>query len=140
KVCGLRELDAQDGLPSLLPVDLVLWRREPGILPAADHLVDHIANDVGEISKEYDSSRRGSEIRSRSNVAKATCATIRVRAAGPGRLTAFAHRGPRRVIAPASRVSSFTTSGEWRSFRLAVAGATMRTSLAATFNSRRPRC
>ena len=51
KVSSRRELDAQDGLPSLLPVDLVLWRREPGILPAADHLADHIANDVGEISK-----------------------------------------------------------------------------------------
>jgi len=72
KVSSLRELDAQDGLPSLLPVDLELWRREPGILPAADHLAGHIANDVGEISKEYDSSRRGSEIRSRSNVAKAS--------------------------------------------------------------------
>ncbi len=49
KVSGLRQLDAQDGLPPLPRVDLVLWRREPGLLTAADHLADHIANDIGEI-------------------------------------------------------------------------------------------
>jgi len=58
-------------------------------------------------------------------MAKATCATIGVRAAGLGHLTAFAHRGPRRVIAPTSRVSPFTTSGETAVVRLAVAGATV---------------
>jgi DNA-binding transcriptional LysR family regulator len=47
KVSGLRRLNVQDGLPTLPPVDLVLWHREPGILPAADHLAAHIVNDVG---------------------------------------------------------------------------------------------
>jgi DNA-binding transcriptional LysR family regulator len=47
KVAGLRRLDEQDGMPPLPPVELVLWRREPGAFPAADHLAAHIAHDVG---------------------------------------------------------------------------------------------
>jgi DNA-binding transcriptional LysR family regulator len=47
KVPGLRRLGEQDGMPPLPPVELVLWRREPGAFPAADHLAAHIANDVG---------------------------------------------------------------------------------------------
>jgi DNA-binding transcriptional LysR family regulator len=47
KVAGLRRLNAEDGMPSLPDVDLMLWQREPGGLPAADHLAAYIANDVG---------------------------------------------------------------------------------------------
>ena len=47
KVNGLRRLDAQDGMPPLPDVDLMLWRREPGALPAADHLAAYIVKDVG---------------------------------------------------------------------------------------------
>jgi DNA-binding transcriptional LysR family regulator len=47
KVNGLRRLDAQDGMPPLPEVDLMLWQREPGVLPAADHLAAYIANDIG---------------------------------------------------------------------------------------------
>jgi DNA-binding transcriptional LysR family regulator len=50
KVAGLRRLDEQDGMPPLPPVELVLWRREPGAFPAADHLAAHIAHDVGKDS------------------------------------------------------------------------------------------
>jgi hypothetical protein len=44
---GLRQLDAQDGMPPLPAVELALWHREPGASPAADHLAAYIANDVG---------------------------------------------------------------------------------------------
>jgi DNA-binding transcriptional LysR family regulator len=47
KVAGLRRLDAQDGMPPLPDVDLMLWQRNPGVVPAADHLAAHILNDVG---------------------------------------------------------------------------------------------
>jgi len=47
KVAGLRRLDAQDGMPPLPDVDLMLWQRNPGAVPAADHLAAYILNDVG---------------------------------------------------------------------------------------------
>ncbi len=47
KVNGLRRLDAEDGMPPLPDVDLMLWRRAPGALPAADHLAAYIAKDIG---------------------------------------------------------------------------------------------
>ena len=47
KVAGLRILDTQDGMPPLPDVELVLWQREPGVLPAVDHLAAHIVKDVG---------------------------------------------------------------------------------------------
>jgi DNA-binding transcriptional LysR family regulator len=47
KVNGLRRLDAQDGMPPLPDVELMLWQREPGVLPAADHLAAYISNDIG---------------------------------------------------------------------------------------------
>ncbi|RTL55205.1 MAG: LysR family transcriptional regulator [Bradyrhizobiaceae bacterium] len=47
KVSGLRRLNEQDGLPPLPPVELVLWVRESGASPAADHLAAHIKRDVG---------------------------------------------------------------------------------------------
>lgn len=47
KVAGLRILDTQDGMPPLPDVDLMLWQREPGTLPAVDHLAAHIVKDVG---------------------------------------------------------------------------------------------
>lgn len=50
KVAGLHRFNEQDGLPSLPPVDLVLWQRKPGTFPAADHLAAHIKRDVGDIS------------------------------------------------------------------------------------------
>jgi hypothetical protein len=46
KVSGLRRLDAEDGIPPL-DVDLMLWRRGPGLMPAADRLAAYIARDVG---------------------------------------------------------------------------------------------
>jgi hypothetical protein len=48
KAPGLRRLDAQDRLPPLPAVELVLWRRDPDVLPAADHLAAHIAKDIGD--------------------------------------------------------------------------------------------
>jgi DNA-binding transcriptional LysR family regulator len=48
KAPGLRRLDAHDRLPPLPAVELVLWRREPDVSPAADHLAAHIAKDIGE--------------------------------------------------------------------------------------------
>jgi len=48
KAPGLRRLDAQDRLPPLPAVELVLWRRDPDALPAADHLAAHIAKDIGD--------------------------------------------------------------------------------------------
>jgi DNA-binding transcriptional LysR family regulator len=47
KVAGLRRLDAQDGMPPLPDVDLMLWQRNPGAVPAADHLAAYILNEVG---------------------------------------------------------------------------------------------
>jgi DNA-binding transcriptional LysR family regulator len=47
KVAGLRRLDAQDGMPPLPDVDLMLWQRNPGVVPAADHLAAYILNEVG---------------------------------------------------------------------------------------------
>lgn len=47
KVPGLRKLGLQDGMPPLPPVELVLWRHNPGALPAADHLAAHITQDIG---------------------------------------------------------------------------------------------
>ena len=47
KVAGLRRLDAQDGMPPLPDVDLMLWQRSPGAVPAADHLAAYILNEVG---------------------------------------------------------------------------------------------
>jgi DNA-binding transcriptional LysR family regulator len=47
EVAGLRILDTKDGMPPLPDVELVLWQREPGALPAVDHLAAHIAKDVG---------------------------------------------------------------------------------------------
>jgi hypothetical protein len=47
KVSGLRRLDAEDGMPPLPDVDLMLWRRGPGLMPAADRLAAYIARDVG---------------------------------------------------------------------------------------------
>ena len=47
KVAGLRRLDAQDGMPLLPDVELMLWQREPGVRLAADHLAAYIFNDVG---------------------------------------------------------------------------------------------
>ena len=41
-VPGLRRLGSKDGLPSLPPVELVLWRGRHGVSPAADHLANHI--------------------------------------------------------------------------------------------------
>jgi DNA-binding transcriptional LysR family regulator len=46
KVAGLRRLDAQDGMPPLPDVDLMLWQRSPGTVPAADHLAAYILNEV----------------------------------------------------------------------------------------------
>jgi DNA-binding transcriptional LysR family regulator len=46
-VNGLRRLDAEDGMPPLPDVDLVLWQRGPGRMPAADRLAAYIAKDVG---------------------------------------------------------------------------------------------
>jgi len=51
KVSGLRRLGEQDGLPPLPPVELVLWSRESGVSPAADHLAAHIARDIGSKAK-----------------------------------------------------------------------------------------
>lgn len=47
KVTGLRRLSEQDGMPPLPPVELVLWQREMGVHPAADHLAAHIKRDIG---------------------------------------------------------------------------------------------
>lgn len=47
KVNGLRRLDAEDGMPPLPDVDLMLWQREPGQIPAADHLAAYITKDIG---------------------------------------------------------------------------------------------
>ncbi len=47
RVPGLRQLGIQDGMPPLPPVELVLWRRNPGTLPAADHLAAYITQDIG---------------------------------------------------------------------------------------------
>lgn len=52
KVPGLRQLGRIDGLPSLPPVELVLWRRDPDTSPAADHLAAHIAKDIGSVGIE----------------------------------------------------------------------------------------
>jgi DNA-binding transcriptional LysR family regulator len=47
KMPGLRVLGVPDGMPELPEVELVLWRRQLGVLPAADHLAAHIVRDVG---------------------------------------------------------------------------------------------
>ncbi len=47
KVPGLRQLGVQDGMPAMSPVELMLWRRNPGELAAADHLAAHITEDIG---------------------------------------------------------------------------------------------
>ncbi|MDA9391836.1 LysR family transcriptional regulator [Bradyrhizobium ottawaense] len=47
KVTGLRRLSERDGMPPLPSVDLVLWRRQVGAFPAADHLATHIERYVG---------------------------------------------------------------------------------------------
>lgn len=53
KVTGLRRLTERDGMPKLPNVELVLWRRETGAFPAADHLAAHIERDVGNNSTGY---------------------------------------------------------------------------------------
>ena len=50
KMPGLRVLGAQDGMPELPEVELVLWRRRLGTFAAADHLAAHIMRDVGAAS------------------------------------------------------------------------------------------
>jgi DNA-binding transcriptional LysR family regulator len=47
KVEGLRRLDERDSMPSLPSVDLVLWRKQVGMLPAVDHLAAHIERHIG---------------------------------------------------------------------------------------------
>ncbi len=47
KVAGLRRLNERDSMPSLPSVDLVLWRRQVGMFPAADHLAAHIERHIG---------------------------------------------------------------------------------------------
>jgi DNA-binding transcriptional LysR family regulator len=47
KVAGLRRLGERDDMPALPSVDLVLWQRQVGMLPAADHLAAHIERHIG---------------------------------------------------------------------------------------------
>ena len=51
KVDGLRRLDANDGMPPLPNVELVLWQSDPGTRAAADHLAAYIVNGVGVLSQ-----------------------------------------------------------------------------------------
>lgn len=46
KTTGLRRLGPKDGLPALNCVDLMLWRRQPGVSRAADYLADHIQRNI----------------------------------------------------------------------------------------------
>ena len=54
KSAGLRRLDTGDGLPPLKDVDLMLWRRQPGVSKAADYLADHIETNITAVRAEYD--------------------------------------------------------------------------------------
>jgi DNA-binding transcriptional LysR family regulator len=47
KVAGLRRLGERDDMPVLPSVDLVLWQRQVGMFPAADHLAAHIERHIG---------------------------------------------------------------------------------------------
>ncbi|MEJ0040276.1 MAG: LysR substrate-binding domain-containing protein [Gammaproteobacteria bacterium] len=47
KVPGLKRLDAEERLPPLPAVELVLWRRVSGLSPAAEHLAAHITRVIG---------------------------------------------------------------------------------------------
>jgi hypothetical protein len=46
-----------NGMPPLPDVDLMLWRRQPDALPAADHLAACIANDVAQGAEAPPTSR-----------------------------------------------------------------------------------
>lgn len=47
-VPGVRCLDERDGLPRLVPIELVLFRKKQGVSDAAEQLAQYIAGELGE--------------------------------------------------------------------------------------------
>jgi DNA-binding transcriptional LysR family regulator len=62
-VPGLQALGPKQGLPTLPPVELVLWRARTGISAAANHLANHIISDLAVSPGEPGWQRRGASER-----------------------------------------------------------------------------